>query len=514
MSKLFRCVSGLLVMAALGCETPSPQNEGGAGADSTGTGVPDCPVDPAEGHVAPGCGIWVSASMGYDNNSGTQVSPVRTLGRAIELAEEGPGRVYACLETWYETLLVPGSVSLHGGFDCKQGWQYVASLENRSKLTPVSTFGITWVESDTTNLPIMTDFHVEAITATAPGGSSIGVFVRDQVGLEVRRCTIVAGDGADGLNGEDGGPGEPVAQGGVDGTNGGDACSALVSEGGIGPMSSCDDFDSTGGDGGDGGLMVATSGGDGSPPGPEPNHGKGGVGEGVAPSCAMGYWGDPGEIGVSGAGAKQLDGYLTKEGYTGGYGGDGGPGGHGRGGGGGGATFGSVAVCGSAKPGGAGGGSGGTGGCGGLGGKGGQGGGSSLGVALNAGSDMLFYTSIVDSRIVVGNSGRGGNGGKPQSGGPGGLAGKGGAGAGSINPGCNGGHGGVGGPGGWGGGGLGGFVYCIATRWSGMDQYFPISNNIDCELGKPGGGGHGDPLVAVGGAQNGFTGERGVILGK
>lgn len=474
----------------------------------------ECPQDPADGPVPPQCGVWVSAGLGFDGNPGLQNLPVRTLSRAIELAAQGSGQVYACNETWYETLKVPGTVSLHGGFDCFHDWEYVGAPDKQATLTPVSTFGITWVEEDPNNkdlhTPFLTDFHIEALGATEPGGSSIGVFVRDDIALTVRHCTIVVGDGADGADGEPGSPDGQDAEDGEDGTAGADACSAVVSQGGVGPSHTCSTGLSKGGDGGDGGTMIASNGEDGLPDSPG-SMGLGGLGEQFAPKCTEGQYAQPGAKGYEGGGAILQDARMSTEGYIGGRGQDGGTGQPGRGGGGGGATFGSTAVCGAATPGGAAGGSGGSGGCGGKGGKGGQGGGSSIGVALNGHSESLGYVLIQACRIVTGNGGHGGNGGPPQEGGYPGQPGPGGKGSGTIPAGCPGGWGGFGGRGGWGGGGMGGYSLCIGTKgWAG-GQYIPQSDAIDCVLGTAGNGGIGDPMGGEGGAQNAFASDRGII---
>src|SRR5690606_35755345 len=112
MTKLLRWMVALAAVNAVGCGVDPGETSnggsagtGGAGGSSAsgGTGgAPDCPEDPALGPVPPECGIWVSASQGLDANAGTQAASVRTLARAIVLAAEGPRRVYACNETWFE----------------------------------------------------------------------------------------------------------------------------------------------------------------------------------------------------------------------------------------------------------------------------------------------------------------------------------------------------------------------------------------------------------------------------
>lgn len=496
---------GLVALSAIGCGDGSAQTlaggaagmagAGGAGAiggscgmgsggssGSGAAGAPVCPEDPADGPVAPECGIWVSQGLGCDGNDGTQAAPVASLTRAIELAAEGPGRVYACFGIWSDALVVPGNVSLHGGFDCKHGWTYAGKEEKSTLITPLSPVALTWVEGDSEGKPILTDFSIRSGKTAARGDSSIGVFVRDDVPLTIRRCEVTAASGSPGENGEDAVFGNEQAPAGAPGHDGANACSAPVSKGGALVENACATGTSAGGVGGDGGTVIATNGGDGDAP--TEWNGNGGLGEQFAPACTDGESGLKGADGALGEGGRFSLHRLTAEGYVGAPGQDGQPGQHGHGGGGGGATFGSAAACGGASPGGAAGGSGGAGGCGGKAGTGGQAGGSSIGIAVHTTTALV---SIEDTRIATGSGGDGGRGGKWQYGGDGGEPGQGGAGFGTIKAGCKGGHGGSGGRGGWGGGGSGGSALCVAaTTLVGVNRVA-----IDCTLGNPGVGGDG-----------------------
>lgn len=518
MTKLLRWMVALAAVNAVGCGVDPGETSnggsagtGGAGGSSAsgGTGgAPDCPEDPALGPVPPECGIWVSASQGLDANAGTQAASVRTLARAIELAAEGPRRVYACNETWFEVLTVPGNVSLHGGFDCDNGWTYVGTEGKRAMVTPLSPIGMTWIESSPEDEPLMTDFYVEAQDAQEPGGSSIGVFVRDDVTITIRRCEIVAGDGADGADGAPGDAGNEAPEPGAPGTAGGDACSAPISLGGESIEHTCPTGTSKGGTGGDAGPMLAENGQD-AEAASGSSYGKGGKGEAFAPACTAGIIGQPGDAGAPGLGGAYGFGkeQLTPEGYLGVSGEDGGLGLPGKGGGGGGASFGSAAVCGAANPGGAAGGSGGSGGCGGKGGRGGQAGGASLGILLRT---MTPFPFIDHTYIFTGNGGKGGKGGAPQAGGQSGAGGLGGVGLGSIKPGCPGGGGGAGGQGGWGGGGLGGSTICIMYP---MGPGVPGMAPGGCVPGEAGLGGIGDPTVGDSKGEPGIrTDVKGVPL--
>ena len=493
MLERMRWTVGLVVVLAVGCGVdPGDTSDGGAGgAGAGGTGgsggsAPMCPDDPMEGPILPECAIWVSVSLGDDDADGTQDAPVATLTRAIELAEKGPRRVYACNETWAEVVVVPGTVSLHGGFRCEEGWTYSSDDASRAMLVSPSPVGLTWAGTDQEEAPFLSDFYIQASDAEEPGGFSFGLFVLKNVRLTAFRAEIRAGNGADGLDGENGSlPGEPAAAGAW-GTKGADACSAPVSAGGVGPENACEGGVSKGGDGGEGGLMTASNGATGEPIDGAPA-GEGGWGEQLAPACTPGTDGAVGKAGEFGNGGQAAPGTLDELGARGVAGKDGLLGSPGQGGGGGGATFGSVATCGSAKPGGAGGGSGGAGGCGGKGGKGGQPGGMSFGIA------SLSEIKVWKLLVAAGNGGKGGNGGAPQNGGAGGLPGAGGAGAGAVKPGCPGGKGGNGGDGGWGGGGSGGDSTVLAfTHAEGFISY---GEGMSVEVGKGGDGGFGAPNV-------------------
>lgn len=62
---------------------------------------PTC--DPAAGGINGSCaGVFVSSSLGSDDNPGTRDEPVRTLGKAMALAQTGARRVYACAEVFPE----------------------------------------------------------------------------------------------------------------------------------------------------------------------------------------------------------------------------------------------------------------------------------------------------------------------------------------------------------------------------------------------------------------------------
>lgn len=488
----------------LACESGDGTGGGSGtgGAGGSGGGEPDpCPEDPADGPVRPECGVWLSASLGDDKHPGTQVEPVRTIAQAVQLAQLGTGRIYACGETYVGPFEVPSGISLAGGFVCgDRGWAYAGKDQPAILVSTVpDAYTVTLLPGE--ERALFTDLEIEVADAETPGGSSIAVFSLGARAI-IRRAHLIAGNGADGLDGDPGSHDNTPAKKGLPGNDGENACVNDIGLGGASVDLQCEAGDelSVGGQGGDGGDAGANAGLAGLQP-PDPNnlgYGAGGKGEDalMGTACTPGIGGAQGISGLHGFGAK-VQGHLTTAGYVGVSGDDGVRGTPGQGGGGGGGSIGSV-LCGAAH-GGAGGGSGGTGGCGGKAGQGGKPGGSSFGLAAVAG-----VIRVQDVRITLGNGGKGGNGGAGQQGGQGGLPGLQGLGFGPIvKAACVGGGGGAGGNGGNGGGGLGGHTAGLAhAEGAYIEEIVPV----DVDLGEAGQGGYGgNPAIM---ATEGAPGTR------
>lgn len=464
---------------------PSLVSLGGGG--GAGGSEDRCPTDPVEGPVMEGCGVFVSATLGDDANPGTRAAPVRTITAAISLAVKGPGRVYACAETYEEQVTLPAGISLFGGFDCANEWGYVGLTSQGARIIPTSE-GVALNLVPGNGSSLVRDMRIEARDASTPGASSIAVFALPGAVADIRRAQIIAGDGADGASGAAGQHNGAPAKNGLDGIDGVDACAMEPGIGGAAVFLACEAAGSSiGGQGGNGGEQAANAGADGVvAPSPNPlDYGMGGSGETMDGSalCTAGGGGAQGADGEEGLPSASY-GRLTLAGYLGAAGGDGKPGLPGQGGGGGGASRGK-ASCGAAPHGGAGGGSGGAGGCGGRGGKGGQAGGSSIGMAC-----LSQAVSLEDVSVTTGNGGHGGDGGALQPGGQGGLPGIGGLGLGGADPvkaGCAGGAGGYGGNGGNGAGGHGGHSAAIAA----VSGTAPATINVSHTPGMVGNGGLG-----------------------
>ncbi|WP_437570537.1 hypothetical protein [Sorangium sp. So ce542] len=442
--------------------------------------------------------LFVGGAGASDGNPGTREQPVRTLSKAVALAEAGPRRIFACAETFAEAVALPAGIALWGGLDCSRGWVYVGG-SRKTVLAPVAG------EIPLRVMPgqgkaVVADVRAQAARAAQPGGSSIGAMVLSGATAEILRSALIAGDGAAGADGEDGGDGR--APPGTAGSSGGDACSSKAVQGGPAVETSCETGRSVAGQGGSGYATHGEDGGDGQiEPIPKPQGlGLGGNGDRDALQCMDGVIGADGPSAEHGRGAIG-PGILDLSGWLGERGQDGGDGRPGQGGGGGGGRRGGPMLCGSSAgtlQGGAGGGSGGGGGCGGKGGMGGGYGGASIGLLSLSHEVVLRQTTI-----ETGRGGDGGNGGLAQAGGPGGPGGEGGRAAGMANGGCPGGHGGYGGHGGHGGGGLGGPSIGIAH----LNVYPVAQEGVIVRTGLPGQGGFGgNPAVP------GSTGAEGVSV--
>ncbi|WP_437595801.1 PGRS family protein [Sorangium sp. So ce590] len=494
-------LAGLAAAAGAGCLTPSEgcldelrcgfgEAGGGGGGGSTPAG---CVPNKSRGAVDEACGVFVAAS-GDDAAPGTKGAPVKTIQQAVARAQQDGAtrRVYACAEEIEGAIELPGSVALFGGLDCTNGWGWIGETKKTEITAAEGEIPLVMRGGD--GSVRVEDVHVSAraidpSNAAARGMSSIAALA-ESVAVEMARCTLEAGDAADGVDGE---PYAEPALAGETGNPGMEACSAeIVVPGGV-KRNECGTPDDPSDDstGGTGGIGQLTEGGAGSPGKPIGAGGLGGMGESPL-ECTAGTAGDPGAAGEPGAGATGL-GALSSSGYAGVSGTPGTPGTPAQGGGGGGGAKGGTAAnqCMPESAGGASGGSGGPGGCGGKGGSPGGPGGASIAL-VSLDTELTFD----DVSLKTGRGGRGGNGAPGQDGGPGGLGGPGGTvpdGIDLLKAGCSGGPGGNGGSGGLGGGGLGGHSLGIAFRGTP-----PPAGGFTIATGEagPGGNGAGDSGAA------------------
>jgi hypothetical protein len=392
------------------------------------TDTPSVTTDPCI--VSEAFGVFVSpAASSSDSNAATQLSPVKTIGKAMQLAKAAGKRVYACgnAGTYTENLVVAAAVdgvSVYAGLDCTTApsqWAYNAA--DKGTLAPPSGYALQ-IQGLATGVTFE-DFAFAAAAATGAGASSIAVFAASSSGVVLRRCGVQAGAGVTGQAGTQPAPFSAAAATGNAGT--------LTAGGAATPNPAC--TTSVGGAGG----APGASGNDGSDGQP------GSSNKGTAMGCVGGSNGGAGTVGGAGASSAGAATWATfaAGGWSPTSGQTGQTGSVGQGGGGGG----SPDLTG-------GGGAGGAGGCGGAGGGGGGGGGSSIAV-------LLFDTSadLESCTLTTTNAGGGGAGAQGQTGQTGGTHGS------QFGNACLGGKGGVGGNGGQGGGGAGGLSAGVV--WTG-----------------------------------------------
>ncbi len=486
----FASDSGILNQQGSGGGSGTGGTGGGTGGTggTTTTAPPECVPSNGSTPVEDTCGVFVSESKGSDKDgAGTKASPVKTLGKAIELATAKSKPVYMCGETFTGPIQIGASALVYGALDCAQDWKY-AGDGGRTLITAAADKVPLQVQASASIE--MYDINVTSLDATMKGGSSIALISEGGTSLKLVRCDVTAGSGAAGADAE------PVAGKGKDGVTGFvgvDACTSAQAVTPEAPVSGCGADDSFAGPAGNGGTNTPTAGGNGEPGG-DVNPNLGGA-EGQANPCGNGKDGVAGTNGGSGAGAPPGAGALTAEtGYMGVAGADGEAGKPAQGGGGGGGSKGGTGAnkcMDGTKAAGASGGTGGSGGCGGQGGKGGKGGGASIAIAT-FGATLAFDTV----KLVAKDGGRGGNGADGQQGGSGAEGGLGGKATGfsALNPGCKGGFGGDGGKGGMGGGGLGG--HSVGVAYKGTTA--PDLTGATITTGKAGDGGDGDGAAGKG----------------
>jgi hypothetical protein len=433
----------------LSCDPPA----GAADEDDFPTfPLPFCPTAPQAGVTPPdGCGVFVSSSLGDDASVGTREAPVKTIARALDLAAQSSGIIFACSEAFPEAVRVRGKVDIWGGFDCTMGWLHYGGARGTVLDAGPDVVPLLFEPRATSTI---FDVEVQAKAATVPSGSSIAAAVLAGAVVHIHRGKLFGGLAAAGADGAPGHPMNAPAMAGTDGRFGQDACTDDFVSGANPVQIGCEGQNSTSGFGGEGTTDHGLSGGDGELM-PIPNPGGFGLGgRGATPTvdCINGDTGANGLDGAHGMVTRGLGRFDDRGTYLGVNGGDGGHGFPGQGGGGGGGTRGGAMFCGTErKTGGASGGSGGSGGCGGRGGQGGSHGGASIGlVILNA------SVNIDGTELRGRQGGDGGDGGYFQIGGAPGAGALGGRGFGGSPFGCSGGDGGKGGNGGHGGGGQGG----------------------------------------------------------
>ena len=422
-----------------------------------------------------------ASTTGNDRNPGTPELPVRTIGRALTLADSGGRDVAVASGTYAEAVTLHNGVSIHGGYAADWSRSASRGATFRASSRTVTGSGI----SSATVIEWVTIVS----TAAGAGVSSYAVFLTSSSGVVLRHCDIQAGRGGDGSNGST--PAGTGAAGRVGGAGGAGCeessgfCSGCSRpRNGAAGTSSCGRTGGIGGTPGHGGSSGSAGGtGTGGTAG-----GSGTPAERGDWNTPSGYWGRDGADGRTGGSGIAGSPSYGSGGYAPSNGRGGSPGDHGNGGGGGGGGGGGTTYCDSY---GGGGGGGGGGGCRGNGGGAGTSAGGSFGVYLWSSS-----VTIEDCHIQTAGGGRGGAGANGQRGGSGGEGGHGTrpgtgnpyGGSGEQDDGSNGGRGGWGGdggPGGPGGGGAGG--PSVAVLQGGGSS--PTIRRTTYDLGASGAGG-------------------------
>ncbi|MBS2011994.1 MAG: hypothetical protein JST00_03840 [Deltaproteobacteria bacterium] len=330
------------------------------------------------------------------------------------------------------------ALTILGGYDCSS-WTY--RPDAKSIVRP--TLPGPALEVSATGRAIISDLEFQAPSGSSAFVSSIAAFVKRSDKLSLRRVTLIASKGAQGVNGNAGANGSLSSSTPVAGTLNGSP--GTSTEGGKAQACTCSNGGtSKGGRGGDpGGANIDGEAGT-SPQAIEDPVGANGAGSTRAACETTSTPGTPGSNaanGIDGNGATDF-GVVSDSGWQPQPGKIGGAGPAGQGGGGGGGDGGS-----------GGGGSGACGGCGGHGGEPGAGGGASIAlVAFESPVELIECKLVADQG---GAGGTGGAGGGPMTGGTR---------SGLTGGGCRGGNGGNGGKGGTGGGGAGGLSAGIAYR--------------------------------------------------
>ncbi len=154
-----------------------------------------CVVNDAEG-------VFVSSSTGAATGDGSRAKPLASLNAAIALANKYSMRVYACAETYAESVAFADGTNVFGYFDCKNGW--TANAQSHAKIQSPTSPAAT-----ATNITHAT--RVEAVDIFAPdftskSQSSIALIASGSPALLIKGSTIHAGTGGKGDDGADGVP--------------------------------------------------------------------------------------------------------------------------------------------------------------------------------------------------------------------------------------------------------------------------------------------------------------------
>ncbi len=140
------------------------------------------------------------APTGKDNADGSQVGPVKTIAKALELAADTK-LVIACVGTYDEQLKLTVSARLYGGFACPGSvspWEYEPT--EKAKVAP-SNRGLALNVASGDAAVVIEDFEFRAKDGVEAGESSVAAFVNGSTNVALRRVKLTSGKGVDGVNG-------------------------------------------------------------------------------------------------------------------------------------------------------------------------------------------------------------------------------------------------------------------------------------------------------------------------
>src|SRR5262245_16214596 len=204
-NKLLGTIAALLMAAtAAGCfDFFSDENlylqayPGTGGTGGTGGAPPGCIPQQTGDPIEDTCGVFVDAATGDDANGGTKEKPFARLTKALASSNGKP--VYACADAaqpFVEAVTLDSSAQIFGGLDCTT-WTYVAGT--KTKWT-AGADELPLRLADGASIAIE-DVTIEAADAIKDGGSSIAIVAQAGASVELVRCDVRAGNGADGAAG-------------------------------------------------------------------------------------------------------------------------------------------------------------------------------------------------------------------------------------------------------------------------------------------------------------------------
>jgi hypothetical protein len=186
-------------------------------ADAQPTDAPECDATGSPSNapctVDEKYGVFVSASLGRDGGDGSRAKPFARVSLAISAAAKVGKRVYACAETYNESITLANGVSMFGSFTCESVSAWAVG-STRAAVNLLNEDGV--LALDITAPTRVENFYFKAPDASAPGGSSFGMRAIRASGLSLVNVALLAGRGGAGRTGVAGV--QPDQKGSIDGS--------------------------------------------------------------------------------------------------------------------------------------------------------------------------------------------------------------------------------------------------------------------------------------------------------